>query len=126
MKKIKRTTVLLAVLALVFILASCTESDSEQGANNPNGGAFTLEQIQNNPRAYLGEITLVGIVGSVGSRDFVLQNDANTFEVIIDYRGSQAFPQVGDKISVEGSLIENRPCCGGGFTLTSTNFELME
>jgi len=126
MKKIKKIGVLLAMLALVFALASCNDDDSEQGANNPDGGTFTLEQIEINPRSYVGEITLIGTVGIIGHRTFVLQNEAGTFDVIIDYRGSQAFPEVGDKVSVEGRLMENRSCCDDGFTLTSTNFELVE
>ena len=97
-----------------------------QGANNPYGGTFAIEDIQGNPANYVGTITLIGIVGSSSTQDFALQNEAGTFEVLVDYRGSQALPQLGDRIIVEGTLVENRPCCGLGFTITSTQFEVVE
>jgi len=127
MKKVKRSIFLSALLVITFVLAACGGSGTvAQGANNPDGGAFSIEHIQGDPHAYLGEIVLTGIVGNVSARDFTLQTVAGTFEVAVDYRGSQSFPQVGDKLMVEGRLAENRPCCGPGFTLTSTQFEAVE
>jgi len=127
MKKSKACYVLCITLVLIFAISACGGNGSAtQNESNPAGGAFTIEQIQDNPRAYLGEITITGMVSSVGSREFVLKNESNTFEVTVDFRGSQAFPQVGDKIIVDGELVENRPCCGGGFSITSTKFELAE
>ncbi|MCL1884667.1 MAG: hypothetical protein FWF81_13065 [Defluviitaleaceae bacterium] len=108
------------LLVFILFLSACADTDAA------GGEVFTIEQIQGNPREHLGEISLTGIVGSVNSHDFVLQNGANTFEVTIDYRGNQAFPQVGDTVTVEGRFIENPPCCGGGFSITSTRFELVE
>jgi len=125
MKKSKACYVI--CIALILALSACGGNGSAtQGENNPDGGTFVIEQIQDNPRAYLGEITLAGIVGDANSREFVLQNDANTFEVTVDFRGNQAFPQVGNKVIVDGQLIENSPCCGGGFSIISTRFELVE
>jgi len=127
MKKAKISIFLSALLVLAFALSACGGNGTvAQGANNPNGGAFSIEHIQSDPHAYLGEIVLTGIVGSVSARDFTLQTAAGTFEVAVDYRGSQSFPQIGDTLMVEGRLTENRPCCGPGFTLTSTQFEAVE
>lgn len=127
MKKAKINITVCIGLVLMFVLSACGNNGLiVQGENNPDGGSFTIEQIQNNPRDYLGEITLTGIVSSVNSREFVLQNETDTFEITIDYRGNQAFPQVGDVVTVEGQLIENRPCCGGGFSVNSTRFTLAE
>ena len=115
-KKAMKLTVLCIALVTIFFLSACSGSDDE------HLGIFAIEEIQDAPQSFLGEITLSGIVGTVGSRDFTLLNGSATFEVTVDYRGSQALPQVGDEIAVEGRLSENRPCCGPGFTLTSTRF----
>ena len=121
MNKMKKAITLCALLALVLVFSAC--SSGSQGANNPDGGVFTIEQIQDDPAGYVGTITLIGTVGASRTRDFSLQNEAGTFEIQVAYRGSQALPRAGSRISIEGNLAENRPCCGPGFTLTSTRFE---
>ena len=108
------------------MLAACGGNSVEQGENNPDGSTFTIEQIQDSPLSYVGEITLTGIVGNISSREFALQNEGATFEVTVDYRGSQAMPVAGSRVSVSGQLTENRPCCGPGFTLTAMQFEILE
>jgi len=126
MKKAKMSIVACIVLAIAFALSACGgDRPVAQGANNPNGDTFTIEDIQDSPAYYVGTITLIGIVGSSDTQDFALQNESGTFEVLVDYRGSQALPQLGDKIIAEGTLRENRPCCGPGFTLTTTRFEVV-
>jgi len=123
-KKSKIGIAVCIALVLVFSLPACRGNETgAQGSSNPGGGIFAIEEIQYSPADYVGAITLVGIAGASGTQDFSLQNGHGTFEVLVDYRGSQALPQVGEKISVEGTLRENRPCCGPGFTLTSTRFE---
>ena len=126
MKKCRMIIVTCAALVLIFALSACGDNNVARGENNPDNGAFYIEQIQDDPHSYLGEITLVGIVGSVSSREFTLETETGTFEVAVDYRGNQALPQIGDMLMVEGRLTENRPCCGPGFTLISTRFELVE
>ena len=123
MKKTKKSIAVGMALVCIVSLSACGGNGLAQGENNPGGGTFTLEQIQDDPHAYLGEITLTGVVGSVTAHAFVLHNEAGTFAVAVEYRGSQAFPQVGDKVVVVGQLVENRPCCGGGFAIMSTQFE---
>jgi len=127
MKKTKRSIIACIALVILLTLSACGgDRPAAQGASNPNGDTFTVENIQDNPAYYVGTITLVGIVSNSSTQDFALQNEAGTFEVLVDYRGSQALPQIGDIISVEGTLRENRPCCGPGFTITSTRFEAVE
>ena len=127
MKKTKRNIVACIALIILFTLSACGgDNPVAQEANIPNGDTLTVENIQDNPAYYVGTITLVGVVGNSGTQDFALQNKAGTFEVLVDYRGSQALPQIGDIVSVEGTLRENRPCCGPGFTITSTRFEAVE
>ena len=125
MKKAKKSIVVCAVLALIFAISACGGT-AAQGVNNPDSSTFTIEEIQGNPAYYVGNITLIGIAGNSNVQGFVLQNETGTFEILVEYRGSQALPQVGDKISVEGRLTANRPCCGPGFTITSTQFETVE
>jgi len=122
MKKMKKSMVPF-IIVLILALAACGGSAVVQGVNNPDGGAFTIEEIQDNPTYYVGTITLTGIVGSSDTQDFSLRNETGFFQVLVDYRGSQALPQLGDMIIIEGVLRENRPCCGPGFTLTATQFE---
>jgi len=127
MKKIKITIVVCITLVILVALSACGgDRPVAQRAHNQNGDTFTVESIQDNPAYYVGTITLVGVVGNSATQDFALQNEAGTFEVLVDYRGSQALPQIGDIISVEGTLRENRRCCGPGFTITSTQFEAVE
>ena len=121
MKKTKKITILSTVLVIAFALSAC--GGAAQGENNPYGDAFTIEEIQANPSSYSGEITLIGIVGTSNTQDFSLQTSSGTFEVLIDYRGSQALPSLGDRVAVEGQLSQNRPCCGPGYTIVSTRFE---
>ena len=124
MKKMKKCIVACAVFATLFVLSACGGDRAVvQGKNNPDGGTFVVDDIQGSPAYYVGTITLIGIVGNSSTQDFSLQNKAGTFEVLVDYRGSQVLPQVGTEIVATGVLRENRPCCGPGFTLTSTSFE---
>jgi len=125
MRKAKKIIVLCVTLVFLFVLSACG-GNGNVAQEVPYNSTFTIEEIQDNPANYVGTITLIGIVGDSSTHDFVLQNEDKTFEVLVDYRGSQAIPQLGDKIIVEGMLRENRPCCGPGFTMTSTQFELVE
>ena len=128
MKKAKASIVVCIALVIVFALSACSGNGAlPQEIDSLNGGAVTIEHVLNNPGSYLGDIiTLTGIVGSVSPREFVLQNEAATLEITIDYRGNQALPQTGDEVTAIGRFTENRPCCGPGFTLTSLRFDMVE
>ena len=119
----KKIIIVCITLGILFALSACNESE---GASNSDDNVFTIEEIQSNPANHMGAITLVGVVGTSRTQAFSLQNEDGTFEVLVNYRGNQALPQVGDVISVQGQLSENRPCCGGGFTITSTQFRTVE
>ncbi|MCL2396755.1 MAG: hypothetical protein FWC93_01685 [Defluviitaleaceae bacterium] len=123
MKKLKIGIVVCIALVIIFLLSAC---EAQQGINNAGGNVFSIEEIKDNTANYAGAITLIGVVSSSATQDFALQNEAGTFEILVDYRGNQALPQIGDIISATGQLRENRPCCGPGFTLTSTSFEAVE
>jgi len=116
----KKFIALIIALLCAFAVSACG------GGSDENHGELTVEQIQNDPHSFLGEIVLTGVVGEVSSREFTLTNRTATFGVTVDYRGSQAFPQIGDEVAVEGRLTENRSCCSPGFTLTSTHFTYVE
>ena len=114
----------LIILSMAFVLALSLFACSGRG--NEGNDILTIDQIQNNPTSFLGQITVVGIVAPSESQDFNLRSQSGNFEIFVDYRGSQALPQVGEKIIIQGDFTENRSCCGPGFTLTSTGFELWE
>jgi len=117
MKKAMKIIILCIALISIFALTACGEAHAE------HMGVFAIEEIQDDPESFLGGISLIGTVGSVNTQDFTLNSETADFEVTVDYRGSGAFPQVGDIVMVEGQLAENRPCCGPGFTLRSTQFQ---
>ena len=122
----KKIVVICVTVVLALILSACSGNGTAQGTNNPDGGIFTIEDLQYNPAYYVGVITLKGVVGNSITQDFTLQNESGTFEVLVDYRGSQSLPQIGDVVIAEGTLRQNRPCCGPGFTLTSTQFGMVD
>jgi len=123
----KKAKAICIVLMLILALSACGDSHTVvQGVNNPYGGVFAIEEIENSPGDYVGNITLTGVVGDSVTQDFAIQNEDGTFEVLVDYRGSQALPQIGGIVVVEGQLRANRPCCGPGYTLISTQFEVAE
>ena len=126
MKKTKTTIVLCTALALILALSSCAGNSVQQGVNNYNNDIFDIEEIKYDPASFIGPITIIGIVADSSTQDFALQDEAGTFVVLVDYRGSQALPQAGDRIAVHGQLLENRPCCGPGLTIMSMGFEEAE
>ena len=119
MKLLKKFIGAFAIMSFSFGLTACGGDDVAQV------GAFTVEEIQDDPASFVGEVTLTGIVGTAETRDFSLQNESGTFEVGVAYSGNQALPELGEEIVVEGTLTENRPCCGPGFTINITSFELI-
>ena len=122
MKKMRKIITLCVVLALILTISACAPAESADN-DNTSDNYLTVESIQYDPASYLGVISLTGIVGNSTSQDFALLTEAGDFEILVNYRGSQALPEVGDIITVHGRLTQNRPCCGPGFTLTSTRFE---
>jgi len=122
--KIFKKLIFVAVI-LIFALGLTACGDGED-SDAPYLGEFTIEEIQDDPTSFLGDVTLTGIVGESETRDFSLQNEQGTFEVLIDYLGSQALPSIGTEVTVEGTLTENRPCCGPGFTLSALRFDAVE
>ena len=130
MRKMKGFVMLCVVFALMAILTACA-GEAEQTVDNPANDAFvSIEYVQNEPAAHIGRITLMGVVANSDIEAFALQNEAGTFEVLVNFRGSQELPQGGDIIAVEGLLTQrqNRSCCepGYSFTMNSTRFELVE
>jgi len=101
-----------------------TNEDVQDAA--PDADGLTIADIQDDPASFLGEITLIGIVGTSETRDFSLQNELGTFEVFVDYNGNQTLPELGSVVMVEGTLTENRPCCGPGFTISTIRFDPVE
>jgi len=88
----------------------------------------SLEDVLNNPDYFTqnqqGELTLVGFVSNIGSQFFYIQNADGTAELMIDFRGNQAFPQEGDEITVKGELMQN--CCNPSiYMLRAMRFELV-
>ena len=126
MKKTKTIIALCTALALILAFSSCAGNNVQQDVNNYNSGTFDVEEIKYDPASFVGIITITGIVANSSTQDFALQNEAGTFVVLVDYRGSQALPQAGDRIAVHGQLLENRPCCGPGLTIMSMGFEEAE
>lgn len=114
---------LIAALFVAFIVLTNSRT-IVQGIHNPYGGTFSIEAIEHHPALYQGNITLTGIVGTSETQDFSIQSSSGLFYVLVDYRGSNALPALGSQVAVEGVLLPNRPCCGPGYTVRSTQFEV--
>jgi len=128
MKKMKGFVTLCVAFMLMTILTACAGEAEE--VNHSGDGFVSIEDVQNEPAAHIGFITLMGVVANSDIEAFALQNETGTFEVLVNFLGSQELPQGGDIIAVEGLLTQrqNRACCGPGysFTMSSTRFELLE
>jgi len=73
MKILKKLIIISTILTFSLGLFACGGEDVS------NFGEHTVEEIQDDPAAFLGEITLTGIVGAAETRDFSLQNELGTF-----------------------------------------------
>jgi len=117
--KIKKVFCCITVLALSLVLFACGGSEDE----TRDVGAITMDEIQENPEDFLGEVSLTGRVGNIGSLGFTLVNEAENVHIIVEYRGSEALPDVGEMVTVDGTLLMARSCCDEAFMLSSTHFE---
>jgi hypothetical protein len=102
------------------------EGEAEEAVDRYNG-ALTLDVIAEDAASYVGgRRRIVGYVAESATMPFALENASGTFLIQVDYRGNEALPELGEKIIIEGQFVENRPCCGGGFTLMTFAFTLVE
>ena len=106
-------------------LSDYSEEIDEDYTAEPLLDVDSLEDVVSNPNNFIGNharvITLTGHVTNIGSRAFYIQNESGTAELMIDFRGSQAFPSEGDEIIITGLLIQN--CCDPSlFMLNSMSF----
>ena len=115
--------ILIIAMFVAFVIVTNART-VVQGPNNPYGGTFAIDAIAHQPALYMGHITLVGTVGTSQTQDFAVATDNGQFYVLVDYRGGNALPAEGSHIAVTGVLRPNRPCCGPGYTVRSTSFEV--
>ena len=120
MKVLKLFAILLAVVLLV---AACATEYENSPTTADNG--TSLADVLENPTAFTSpdqELTLTGHAANITSRFFHIQDD-NGAELMVDFRGSQAFPQEGDVISITGQLVQD--CCNPDrFMLLSFAYEI--
>jgi len=123
MKRTKMVFVPAIALALVFALSACGSDSYDSAAG---GQIATLETVLGNPAGFAdSQLTLEGFVANVSARFFYVRNETGTAELMVDFRGNQAFPSEGEKIAVRGNLVQN--CCDPNlFMLMSFGFEHME
>ena len=114
----KRFTFALAALVGLVAFVACAENEV---LPTETSASVAIEEIQGNISAHFGAIALTGTVSNVTSRDFLLSSEEGNFYVTVDFRGSQALPQNGDRITVTGNLRED--CCNPGYILLATVYE---
>jgi len=119
MRKSFKCCLFVAMLLTVFAVTAC-------GDNIDRSLTYSIDALVEDPESFLGEIIIEGIVIESDTRAFALISDAGDFYIRVDFRGSQPLPQLGRRVVVAGQLTENRPCCGPGFTITTTSYELLE
>ncbi|MCL2187545.1 MAG: hypothetical protein FWC16_10580 [Defluviitaleaceae bacterium] len=109
----KKILALLTLALLALVLTACGAEET------PREGVFDLEEVMENPQAFLGDISIAGVAGvSVGNEFMLLTNDG-TIGINVDFRGNQAMPEAGIRIVVIGNLRAQRPCCGDGHYIVS-------
>jgi hypothetical protein len=119
--KIFNTSSLLICLALVAVLsAGCIEQKAS--ATKTLG----INDIQSNPLAFVGQLTLNGVVGAFSDQDaktFGLLDSTElmacknmscgAFMLPARYDGSRGLPKLGDEVNVTGSFVQRH----GGYIL---------
>ena len=121
-----KLSVILTVLLLLLALTACN-GDYDGTTATTNGGT-TLEMVMQNPESFVtsppSELSLTGLATNVTPQFFYIQCqtcDCNS-ELMVDFRGTQAFPQAGENITVIGQLVQN--CCNPNlFMLRSFQYE---
>jgi len=116
------------ILAALILLLALTACNGEYSAANDDD-TITLEQVMQDPESFVTrpprELALTGQATNITSSFFYIQCqacDCNS-TLMVDYRGNQAFPQVGENITVIGQLIQN--CCNPDlFMLRSFQYEI--
>ena len=105
-----RKIIFLAII-LVFTLALSACGESNTAARPDLSGDICLAELVANPAAFVTDtpILLTGYVASVSTRFFFIQNEEGTALLMIDYRGSNALPDRGEEVSVQGVVVQN--CC---------------
>ena len=113
----KRLFIILTLLVSIIIIASC---GAEAADTNPEDSSdpLTVSQLQHDPLSFTGSISVMGIVGDYGRHNFSISSNGVDFELVIDYRGNQALPEVGTEIIATGRM-GYRPCCGPHLIATS-------
>ena len=112
------------------------ETDSEptyyESHNNvwkPVEGSIPLEKVIEDPGSFIGTnsqtITLSGFAADISPRFFYITNYDRSAYLMIDFRGSSAFPQADDEIIISGFLTQN--CCDPDLImLTAMNFSFRD
>ena len=103
-------------------VAPTPEPTPAPSQDNIDSEALTLEQMRRDPMSFTGQISVLGVVSEEFEWDFSLSDEDVDFSLNIDYRGSQALPEIGAVIVVTGQM-NYRPCCGPH--LIATRFEVI-
>ena len=111
-----------AVLALLLFAVAFTACGAAEAVHE---GVFPLEDVLHDPQAHMGQISIMGVAGISHGNEFVLLTPDGERGIVVEYRGSQAMPTAGATLVVTGSLRAQRPCCGDGYEMHSTSFEVV-
>ena len=114
----KKIFILLTLLLSIFVIASCGAEAVQTGTDDSTSAPLTLDQLQHDPMSFTGSISVMGVVGDYGRYNFSLSSSDADFELAIDYRGSQALPEIGTVIIATGRMNYRR-CCGPHLVATS-------
>ena len=116
----KKFIVPILLLVFALFLSSCTSDNLRQSSayaqetavlEQDEAGALTPYLMQHDPRSFAGTIYVEGIVTGHERFRFALADENTDFVLPIDFRGSQAVPEVGSLVRVRGQM-GYRSCCG--------------
>jgi len=102
MKKIITIFAILLVVPVLFL-----------GCNGDNDGVLSVSDVQHDPLAFTGEITIGGRVdersqNSFGIVDPAIRACCDAFLLIVRYDGDTPIPAIGANVRLTGSWLDER------------------
>jgi len=99
------------VIVMTFIILAVVFFAGCRGNSTSAANIFSINDIQNDPLAFTGEITINGVVSELAQDNpamFGIENPARrpccpAFVLPVEYIGNQPMPAIGDEVNVTGS-----------------------
>ena len=126
----KKSMLIFAIIVLVAGIAATSFSNGESKAT-PKSGILTVSDVQSNPNAYKGAITITGVVARFSKEDPKLFSIIDTAEakhckstgcakLYLPIKYDKEIPKEWDEINATGRFVEK-----GGLLFEATKIEVV-